>query len=107
VHPLSDRISLIFNHTVTSSPFLFHQKEEKPPVVIPEKEGKKKKELRTSIEMLSKFMNGITIITQFLYTHFTEKEKGEKREEKSLERWESSASSGKAHHSFEYTVESD
>jgi len=27
-----------------------------------------------SIEMLSKFMNGITIITQFLYTHFTERE---------------------------------
>jgi hypothetical protein len=38
--------------------------------------------------MLSKFMNGITIITQFLYTHFTEKEKGGKREEKSLERRE-------------------
>lgn len=29
--------------------------------------------------MLSKFMNGITIITQFLYTHFTEKEKGGKK----------------------------
>ncbi len=52
-------------------------------------------------------MNGITIITQFLYTHFIEKErKGEeKRRKKSEKRRECSASSGKAHHSFEYTVE--